>query len=203
MSRLLGLIARHAIPDRLLVYRGPRRGRRIALTFDDGPTTLTRRYLDVLEKHGAKGTFFVVGRQCLEHRELLSEMLARGHELGSHGFSHRAFPSLNGELEVELGRMRELVPSASFVRPPFGALSLRSLLRCARMGHTVVMWSTDSEDWRQRDAAQVDRAVVPRGGDIVLLHEGQAWTLAALERIVSRLSENGYEMVTVGRLLAG
>ena len=75
MSRLLGLIARHAIPDRLLVYRGPRRGRRIALTFDDGPTTLTRRYLDVLEKHGAKGTFFVVGRQCLEHRELLSEML--------------------------------------------------------------------------------------------------------------------------------
>ncbi len=192
-------------PPSLVVWHGRRRGRRVALTFDDGPTLLTRAYLDVLDRHGARATFFVVGAQCREHPELVWEIAGRGHELGAHGYSHRPFPELSSDLPGELRRTRELLPgTCRFVRPPYGELSPGTFLACARAGLTTVLWSKDSGDWRTTDAMEIERAVRPGAldpGAIVLLHEGQEWTLDALAKIVSRLSESGYEMVTVGRLL--
>jgi peptidoglycan/xylan/chitin deacetylase (PgdA/CDA1 family) len=188
------------------------RRRPVALTFDDGPNELTRAYLEVLERFGARATFFVVGQLCAAHPELVSAIAAGGHELSAHGYTHRRFPSLSRtELRKELTGTTSLLPRHSsrrpLVRPPHGAVSLWSTLTCANAGFTTVLWSHDSGDWRTTRAEDVcaafedDRALGP--GAIVLLHEGQPWTLAALPTVLGKLSEAGHDLVTVGELLGG
>lgn len=187
-------------------------GRRLALTFDDGPSELTSAYLDVLRRFGARATFFVVGGLCALHPEIVSAIAAGGHELAGHGYTHRPFPGLVADdLRAELTRTSALLPRASgkrpLVRPPHGAVSLSSIITCARAGFTTALWSHDSGDWRTTRADEVCAAFegekLPGPGAIVLLHEGQSWTLDALPRVLGMLSEGGHDLVTVGELLGG
>jgi peptidoglycan-N-acetylglucosamine deacetylase len=209
--RIATSLGKATLPRSTAVWHGPTLARRVALTFDDGPTELTRDYLDVLERAGARATFFVIGDLCAKSPDLVDDMARRGHELAGHGYSHRPFPRLSelGLLADELDRTARLLPPGPrrrpFVRPPRGAVSLGSLVTCARAGFTTVLWSLDSCDWRDKRADDVVDAVVGREvepGAIVLLHEGQTWTLEALPTIVSKLKDAGHELVTVGELLA-
>jgi len=229
--RTAKIVAEQLLPESLVVFRGqegkprplgalrsalggraerrPEPGR-IALTFDDGPTPLTLGYLDVLEQLGARATFFVVGELCAAHPEWVEAIAERGHELCGHGFTHRRFPSLSrAELTSELARTHALLPGRGaqrkLVRPPYGAVSPASLLTCAREGFTTVLWSFNSNDWRARDASEVERTLAAREatpGDILLLHEGQQLTLNALPTVIRNLKELGHDLVTVGELLA-
>jgi peptidoglycan/xylan/chitin deacetylase (PgdA/CDA1 family) len=207
-SRLRRLALR-AVPRDVLVERGAGGGRRVALTFDDGPHEMTDAYLDVLDRFGARATFFVVGKTCEAHPAALRAVVARGHELAGHGFTHTAFPKLDAAaLSDELDRTSALLPPARvgrrLVRPPTGATSLRSLALCARAGYTTVLWSRDSDDCRTTSPDEVAARVAPdvvQPGDIVLLHESQVWTLAALPRILEGLARAGWETVPVGELL--
>jgi peptidoglycan/xylan/chitin deacetylase (PgdA/CDA1 family) len=193
-------------PRSLIVRRGAKKDARVSLTFDDGPDELTPRYLDMLDQLGVRATFFVLGRACLRHPAHLRDIVARGHEVASHGHTHRVFPSLSAdELAEELGRARQAIPPRArgrLVRPPRGAVSPRSLLRCAAAGYTTVLWSLDSDDCRTRSVdTVVQRVSAARPGDIVLLHEGQTWTLDALAPMVASLRAAGRELVTVGEIL--
>ena len=210
--RIAAGIARTVLPWSLVVWRGPRTSRRVALTFDDGPDELTRQYLDELDRFGAQATFFVLGEQCADYPELVVEIADRGHELGNHGYSHQRFPESEdlGLLGLELARTEAFIPRRGggrrIVRPPFGAVTPRSLWACARSGYTTVLWSHDSDDCRTRHPEEVVERVAPavvEPGAIVLLHEGQSWTLAALPKILEELTESGHELVTVGQLLDG
>lgn len=207
--RVAKAIARAVLPSSLVIWRGPARDKRIALTFDDGPTPLTRAYMDLLERFGARGTFFVVGEECVRLPQLVAEIDARGHGLGGHGFTHRRFADMpRDELLVnELGRTAALLPARArrraLVRPPFGAQSLGSFVACAHAGYTTVFWSRDSGDWRSEQARDVVAAVTAEtlaAGDIVLMHDGQAWTLEALANVLPELKERGHELVTVAQL---
>lgn len=227
---LLKALAEDLIPDSALVLRG-REGRRrplsslrgellgkrsrttpgrVALTFDDGPTSLTPRLLDVLAELDVRGTFFVIGELCAARPELVRAIADAGHELASHGYTHRRFTALSRrELEAELSRTRDLLPRPStarpLVRPPYGSISPYSLLICAQRGFTTVLWSLNSHDWRLQDAGDVARKTLTQRatpGEILLFHEGQAWTLDALPTIVGGLRQAGHELVTVGELLA-
>src|SRR5258706_7225261 len=207
--RVAKAVAGAVLPPSVVVWRASADAARVALTFDDGPTELTEAYLSVLDQLGARATFFVLGAQCSRWPRVVREIERRGHELAMHGYSHETFPRLHrmGLLEDELTRTASLLPPASLrrmVRPPHGSVSLRSLSACARAGFTTVLWSNDSGDSRTQSADQVVRGVldarVPRGS-IVLLHDGQTWTLDALPAIVHGLKEAGHELVTVSRLL--
>ncbi len=211
-SKTPGLARRAAealAPPSLLVFRGPPSRRAVALTFDDGPEVLLEQYLAVLERFGVRATFFVLGSCCAARREALLELVQRGHEVAGHGYSHRRFPTLSAaELDDELRRTAALLPVARtpkpLVRPPQGATSLTSLWRTARAGYTTVLWSLDSDDCRTKSADEVVARVSPervRPGEIVLLHEGQSWTVEALPRILDGLQQAGYALVTVGELL--
>ncbi len=227
--RTAKVLAEQLLPDSLVVFRGPegRRGPpdplrralqrdgparpgRIALTFDDGPGPLTLGYLDMLDRLGVRATFFLVGVSCQAYPELVAAIAERGHELAGHGYTHRRFTSISPtELASELERTRALLPprhaERQLVRPPFGAVSLSSLLTCARHGYTTVLWSLNSGDWRAGDAAEVERSVAEArasAGEILLLHEGQPLTLNALPAVVQSLKAIGHELVTVGELLA-
>lgn len=190
-------------PNALLVRRGRRDRARVALTFDDGPDDATPAYLDALDALDVRATFFVLGGCCALRPELLRAIVARGHEVASHGFTHRHFPALEArELRDELDLTRELLPPATrarpWVRPPGGELDVASVLGCARAGYAIALWSVDSADCRTRDPRRVvDRAMRARAGDVVLLHEGQRWTLDALPELVGRLRAVGLEPGTL------
>lgn len=196
-----------AAPRSLLVRRGSRTDERVALTFDDGPDELTPRYLDMLDRLGVRATFFVLGESCLRYPAHLRDIVARGHEVASHGHTHRVFPSLSAEdLAGELARVRQAISPSErrhpLVRPPRGAVSPQSLLRCAAAGYTTVLWSLDSDDCRTRSVATIVQRVAAAGpGEIVLLHEGQKWTLDALSPMVASVRAAGREPVTVGEIL--
>jgi peptidoglycan/xylan/chitin deacetylase (PgdA/CDA1 family) len=208
-------LAEAIVPTSLVVWRGPTSTKsptgagRISLTFDDGPTSLTRDYLAVLERFGARATFFLVGDLCARHPELVAAIARGGHEIAGHGYTHRRFPELSArDLAEELERTRRLLPPdgrrRSFVRPPHGTISVGSTLTTASAGFTTVLWSYDSGDWATEAADQVAARFVERpvqAGEIILLHEGQTWTLDALPRILTTLTEAGHEMVTTGELL--
>ncbi len=204
-------LAELILPRSTVVWRGnesrPGPGK-VALTFDDGPTALTPDYLALLERFGVRATFFVVGEYCRAHPEMLAAMVAGGHELAGHGYTHRRFTDLTEqELRSELAETQALLPSSGqrqLVRPPFGAVSLRSMLTCTRAGYTTVLWSLDSGDWRNLQASALQEPFSARAvgaGEIVLLHDGQPWTIDALPAIVGSLRKAGHELVTVGELL--
>jgi peptidoglycan/xylan/chitin deacetylase (PgdA/CDA1 family) len=150
----------------------------------------------------------LIGQFCEEHPDLVAAIARSGHELAGHGYTHRRFTELSGlELYDELERTRSLLPDDGrrrpIVRPPHGAISLASTLRCALAGYKVVLWSRDSGDARTEHADDVVRRFEGwlEPGAIVLLHEGQGWTLDALPRILTSLRKGGHELVTVGELL--
>jgi peptidoglycan/xylan/chitin deacetylase (PgdA/CDA1 family) len=210
LRRRAKAVAEAVLPSSIVVWRGREQRSRVALTFDDGPGPLTMDYLDVLERLDARATFFLVGELCERYPELVRAIAERGHELANHGYTHRPFPKLGGrELSSELERTQALLPSLrrgrALVRPPYGAVSPASLLTCARRGFTTVMWSVNSGDWARHDPDEVARTFKGEsaaGGDIVLLHEGQPWTMKALPTIVGELKKAGHELVTVSELLA-
>jgi peptidoglycan/xylan/chitin deacetylase (PgdA/CDA1 family) len=207
--RLVRTAAEALLPPSLMVMRGVSGRREVALTFDDGPEELLSDYLDVLDRAGARATFFLLGECCSRRRNDLLEIVRRGHEVASHGYTHKKFTRMSrAELDDELERTAELLPiqrvPRALVRPPQGATSLRSMARCAMLGYTTVLWSLDSDDCRTRDPAVVIDKVSPKNvapGEIVLLHEGQRWTLDALAPMIDALKEAGYSLVTVGDLL--
>jgi peptidoglycan/xylan/chitin deacetylase (PgdA/CDA1 family) len=224
-------LAEDLLPESMLVFRGregrrqplsslrrvlrtpaarPSGGGRVALTFDDGPASLTCRYLDVLDKLGVRATFFVIGELCAARPDWVRDIAQAGHELAGHGYTHRRFNTLSrAELTQELVRTRALLPPSrsarQLVRPPYGAVSLPSLLACAQEGFVSVLWSLNSLDFRLQSAQQIEKSFAAQPvspGEIVLLHEGQSWTMNALPAIVGSLRQQGHELVTVGELLA-
>jgi peptidoglycan/xylan/chitin deacetylase (PgdA/CDA1 family) len=186
----------------------------VALTFDDGPSEAnTPRLLDLLDRHGARATFFVVGEEVQGNEGILRRAVADGHELGNHTFSHPHTHALTrAELRDELVLTNDAIATASaevrFVRPPFGKDRRRTAAIAAELGLRVALWSVDSGDSRGRTTdevvAHVTGGALP--GAIVLLHDGgddRPTTLTACERIVPALRAAGLELVTLSELIGG
>ncbi|MGO8995105.1 MAG: polysaccharide deacetylase family protein [Polyangiaceae bacterium] len=199
-----------AIPRSRLVQRGPASRRRVALTFDDGPDAMTGAYLDLLDKLEAPATFFVVGASCERQSELAREYAKRGHQVAGHGYDHTRFPALSfSALRDQLRRTDvALGPQPTmrrWVRPPYGDLNARVLAQLLAHGRMIALWSLDPRDYETKDpdllVARCSPSVV-RPGEVILLHEGQQWTLDALPRIVGALRGAGYEMVTMAKMFA-
>jgi len=199
-----------AVPRSRLVGRGPSSRRQIALTFDDGPDGMTTAYLRVLDELRVRATFFLIGRACEKEPALLREYVRRGHQLGGHGYDHTSFVQLRWRgLREQLARTATAIgpqPTAHpWVRPPYGALNARVLGQLLVSGSTVALWSLDSLDFKLHDANEVALQCVPdrvAPGEVILLHEGQQWTLDALPRIVGGLRDAGYELVTMAEMFA-
>jgi peptidoglycan-N-acetylglucosamine deacetylase len=202
-----------------VVRRVPGCADAVALTFDDGPHREgTPAVLAELERLGLRATFYVVGSQAQRHPQLLRDVVAAGHELGLHGgrhLPHGLVPPL--VLERELARARAEIEELAgvelwTVRAPFGAVSLSTLRFASRGGMRVVGWSRWGRDWERRaTAAAIARRVARRaeGGDILLLHDSDAYSAAgswrrtadALAEIAELLGERGLRAVTVGEAL--
>lgn len=178
-----------------------------ALTFDDGPhPEHTRALLDGLQQRGIQATFFLVGTQLPYAPELVERMVREGHQIGIHTLEHVAVGGLSREeflYQVE-GMRRELYPMVGeqelWLRPPYGLINDESL---AWADSPVILWSVDPEDWKDTDAARVTEhiAAQTRDGDIILAHDIYPSTVEGVLAGVDRLREQGFEFVTVARLM--
>jgi peptidoglycan/xylan/chitin deacetylase (PgdA/CDA1 family) len=193
----------------------------IALTFDDGPDPeSTPQVLEVLERHGARGTFFLVGKRAARHPDLVARLVAGGHAVANHSWDHPSFRRIDGATRrSQIRACAEALLSAGdtpgprLFRPPFGEQSLASRLDAWRAGHTVVGWDVVAEDWRDDPAETLNQRVMRRlrRGSIVLFHDSlyvteearfrdRAPMLAALEILLGRLAP-AFRFVTVPELL--
>ncbi len=193
----------------------------IALTFDDGPDPVeTPRVLEVLERHGARGTFFLVGRRVAEHPEVVARTVAGGHALANHSWDHPSFrlidgPARRGQIARCAEALRPHLPAGAplLFRPPYGEQGLGARLDAARSGHQVVAWDVVAEDWRDDPAEALVQRVMRRlrRGSVVLFHDtlyrtederyrDRAPLRQALEILLGRLAPT-HRFVTVPELL--
>ncbi len=125
-----------------------------AVTFDDGPSSNTPQVLSVLAKYGLKATFFVVGSRARTNPEILKQIYAAKHQIALHTWSHPSLSSLtDDQIKAELLWNMKAVQDAigttpKFFRPPFGDYNGRVRRIASGLGLTIIMWNTDSNDWR-------------------------------------------------------
>ena len=183
--------------------------KRIALTFDDGPVAnWTDRYLAILTEKKVLATFFFVGCLAEKSPDIVSNVVAAGHDIGVHSHTHRKLTNLKEPL-----LRQDLVNSATIIqhivqqpiayfRPPYGATNSKVAGVAHELGQTVITWNVDPRDWDTKDSQQIVTQVLKqvRPGSIILLHEGKPQTLQALPVIIDRLRQEGYEFVTVSDL---
>lgn len=184
----------------------------IALTFDDGPwEKSTSQVLDILKKNNIKATFFVVGRQAERYPQLLKQIVADGHALGNHTWSHQYRMFNEAAAAHEIDKTAELVykttgVKTSLFRPPGGFLNNGLAAYAHQKKYAVVMWSADSLDWRYRQPTTLINRVLKEAsaGGIVLMHDGggdRSKTVQALPVVIDQLRKRGYKFVTVPELM--
>ncbi len=190
-------------------------GKYVALTFDDGPhSEYTEQILDILKKHNAKATFFVIGKNAKKYPELVKRESLEGHEIGNHTFTHPSMKKitdkqLQEEIEMAQNTIYDITGEKPVIfRSPGGIYDDRILKMSQNYGCRPVLWSwrQDTKDWSAPTVEYVVNTVVNnlRDGDIILFHDYNAKsspTPEALEIILPKLIEKGYSFVTVSELM--
>ena len=147
-----------------------------ALTFDDGPhPEFTPRLLDILEKHQAHATFFMIGKTAQRHADLVRQVAQAGHAIGNHSWDHPSFPLISGrERRAQLRACEKAIApyGQRLLRPPYGHQSVASRLDALWLGYQVVTWNLPGYDWLDHDADRIaDRLVNQiKPGSVILLH---------------------------------
>lgn len=190
-------------------------GKRIALTFDDGPHPYkTPEILDLLALYDIRATFFVVGQNAGYFPDIVLREAAEGHEIGNHTFHHKCLSKCKGFEECdEIAETSELIrqitgKSPSLLRPPEGVYSSKTVDAAKSNGCDVVLWSVDTRDWALTKTSEIVDNVKShvKDGSIILFHDftrDGAHTADALKILIPYLKDSGYEFVTVSQLLHG
>lgn len=189
----------------------------VALTFDDGPHPLqTPQFLDILEAHGARGTFFLLGYMAERYPELVARIRRGGHAIGNHSWNHPSFPAVcAGERRRQIRACARALGEVDtrLFRPPYGDQTMLTRLDPMWLGWDVVTWSITGTDWRGDLAEPIAERILSRlqPGSIVLLHDAlfryedvrytsRDATLQALA-VVLETASSQYRFVTVPELL--
>ena len=178
----------------------------VALTFDDGPSDYTGRFLDVLRAKDVPATFFEVGQEMPGREAVMRRILAEGDEIGDHTMNH-----------VEYAGYDQIAGAASLIRrythfqpclfrPPGGAVDGGVIQTAGSLGMRTITWDVDPRDWALPGSGAIYSNVVAnaRDGSIVLMHDGggpREETLAALPGVIDALRARGFGFATVSELL--
>jgi len=193
----------------LPLYCAGRRGDMVALTFDDGPGPYTNLAIRKLERHGARATFFLVGRNL----GLVPGAVRRERKLGAvgdHTWTHPLLTQLTpASAESEIVRTQIAVAQDSgapvdLFRPPYGGRNQAVDQIARRHGMLEVLWTVDSADSLGADYAGIARNVIAglHGGSIILMHENRGQTIRALLQILPEIERRHLHAVSVPELLA-
>lgn len=183
------------------------KARRVALTFDDGPSpSWTPELLDGLKERNVQATFFLIGMYAVQYPEIVERMDREGHLIGNHTYHHVQLDLEDEEhLSREIGDTDKVIylitgKHTEYVRPPFGVWDekLEEELQVL-----PVLWTVDPLDWTTENADQIVEKVVTEAedGDIILLHDCYASSVEAALRIVDILQAEGFAFVTADELM--
>lgn len=181
--------------------------KRVALTFDDGPHPVyTEQLLDGLKKRGVTATFFVTGEHAELHPDIIKRMHDEGHLIGNHTYSHIQLTSSNMEkFQDELIRTNEILHDITgdeiqYVRPPYGSWDKKFE---TELNMFPVLWNIDPLDWCTANADCVADSVLKKvsDNDIILMHDYYDSSVEAALMIVDALLKQGYEFVSVDKIL--
>lgn len=182
------------------------RSKRMAITFDDGPSKITPYLLDALQKRGYHVTFFVLGASTEAYPKTVLRAYEEGHQIATHTYSHKNLNQLSVEeiqSEVQKGKnaiMNAGVPSPTALRAPYGNANTR--VRNS-VDVPLINWTIDTLDWKHKNAKKLETAVLKdaRDGAIVLCHDTRFCTVEGIISAMDKLAAKGYEFVTVDELL--
>ncbi len=189
------------ITIRDLYWRGDTTGKKIYLTFDDGPIPgITEKALDLLEKYGAKATFFMVGHNVVKYPEVANLVVERGHAVGNHSFNH-----LNGWKTSNITYAKNVLQAAQVIesnllRPPYGRITPAQVVML-RKRFKIVMWSVLSGDYdNSRTPKECLETIVrhSESGSIIVFHDSlkaEKNMLYALQGTLEMLNE--YDFVSM------
>ena len=199
---------------------GPRGPQRVALSFDDGPhPDFTPRIAEALAKAGAHATFFCIGQFAEKHPEVARALVAKGHELGNHTYSHNTLGHMFSSLALtdDLRRCQSMLTTLGaaprWYRPAVGIRNPSVHAAARALGLQVVTWSGAARDgaWALDEARARRLAKRARAGDILVLHDGlrgtsskvRESTVRWLPTLLEALTARGLQPVTVSQLMAG
>ena len=181
----------------------------VALTYDDGPSQIsTKKLLDLLERYGAKATFFVTGVNASSNKDLVKEIVDRGNEVGNHTLDHVWLTKTDEkEMKRQIYGNENLLKFLTnqkgemLIRPPYGAIN-DDIMNTIQS--PFIMWSVDSRDWEIKDVIKIQSNVMRNveDGDIIIMHDGYETTIEASENVLIDLQKQGFEIVTVSELFA-
>ncbi|MFZ1154311.1 MAG: polysaccharide deacetylase family protein [Solirubrobacteraceae bacterium] len=205
--RPIGCVAGGPVVDRT---NGPQR-KAVALTFDDGPSIYTRRFVQMLHAERVVGTFFMIGDQLSgAYRATLHEELRNGDALGDHTWTHPNLVSAGGT-QSQLQRTKSAIEALSgytpcVFRPPYGSYDSSVVQTARSLGLDTITWNVDPSDYTQPGVGAIEQRVLAQvqPGSIVLSHDGggpRAQTLAAYPHVIAALRARGYRFLTVPQLL--
>ncbi|HET8804455.1 MAG TPA: polysaccharide deacetylase family protein [Aequorivita sp.] len=183
----------------------------ISITFDDGPNPdFTPKVLSLLKENNAKATFFLIGKNAERHPEIVRQIIEDGHTIGNHSYSHsRNFGFFSSEkVAAELNQSNAILKKITgneikMFRPPFGVTNPNIKKALKNTGHFSIGWSKRSLDTTNLSEEKILKRIISnlKRGDIILLHDTNAKTVAVLEQLLLTLQPHKLQSVPVDRLL--
>jgi peptidoglycan-N-acetylglucosamine deacetylase len=184
----------------------------IAMTFDDGPSPeTTPRLLDILKQRNIKATFFMIGQNAERNPEIVKRILADGHEIGNHSWTHPQLAKLpDDKVAEEITKTQNAIKNASgytpkLLRPPYGSITSRQKEWIEnQFGLSVILWSVDPFDWKRPGASVIEQRILAGAspGAIILSHDIHKQTIDSMPATLDALAAKGYKFVTVSQLIA-
>ncbi|MEG2800093.1 MAG: polysaccharide deacetylase family protein, partial [Erysipelotrichaceae bacterium] len=178
----------------------------VAFTFDDGPNSnTTNQVLDAFGRVRGSATFFMLGSRAINNPDIVKRIVREGHEIGNHSMSHANLSKgdatlINNEFFQTQNVLYEMTGHEPTVfRPPYGAISelMKSIIPLP-----MTLWSIDTLDWKTRDTQAIVSSVMSRvhDGSIILLHDIYGTSASAIDILLPKLQEQGYQFVTIDEL---
>ena len=177
----------------------------VALTFDDGPGKYTKELVDLLSKNNVKASFFMVGQNIKNYKSYVKYAYDNGMEICNHSQNHKNLKNLSkDEILDEINSVDDMLEKITGQKPKYyrspGGNQNDTVL--STIQKPCILWNVDTRDWESRDTQKIIDKTLKEvdDGDIILMHEIYKTTLDAVEPIIVKLKEKGYNFVTVTEL---
>ena len=184
----------------------------VALTFDAAwGNEDTGKLLDILAAHNVKATFFMTGGWVDNYPEDVKRIAAAGHDLGNHSENHKNMSKLSAaQQKKEIMSVHDKVKTLTGIdmnlfRPPYGDYNTLLIQTAKSCGYLPIQWDVDSLDWKNYGVDSIIQTITENphlgNGSIILMHNGAKYTAQALDAIITKLQQAGYELVPLSQLV--
>jgi peptidoglycan-N-acetylglucosamine deacetylase len=181
------------------IFRKNADEKKVYLTFDDGPhPEATPFVLNVLESHGIRATFFVLGKNVKKHPELFQQLKESGHAIGNHGMSHLNGWTTSTDTYLEDAETGKVISESNLFRPAYGKMTLSQYTKLMQT-EQIVFWDVISGDFDTKsNPKKVVKNVLnhTRNGSIIVMHDSKKAMnnlFGSMNEIITTLKQNGYD----------